>query len=83
MLTIRCRRCSVELTSHPIKTKCCGCPNMASIKNETITAIDLSDVIIVSNFIKNTKNGYLTDADLQFQVSRQNRKVKKLDFEVR
>jgi hypothetical protein len=56
---------------------------MASIKNETITAIDLSDVIIVSNFIKNTKNGYLTDADLQFQVSRQNRKVKKLDFEVR
>jgi precorrin-6B methylase 1 len=84
MLTIRCKRCGVELVSHPSKTKCCGCSNMTTIKDETITAIDLSDVVIVSNTHVNTvKNRYLTDEDLQFQASRKNRKVKKLDFEVR
>jgi hypothetical protein len=84
MLIIRCKKCGVELTSHPSKTKCCGCSNMTTIKDETITAIDLSDVVIVSNSHINTaKNRYLTDEDLQFQVSRKNRKVKKLDFEVR
>lgn len=83
MVTVRCKECGVELTSHTIKTKCCGCSNMTTVKGDTITALDLSKVIMVSNSKDAKKNSIFTSEELAYQESRRNRKVRKLDFEVR
>jgi len=83
MLKIRCKNCNTILESHPSQTKCCGCDNLTSIKNETITAIDLTKVEIVSNILKKESKDVLTREDLAYQESRKNRKVRKLEFEIR
>lgn len=83
MLKIRCKNCNKELESHPSQTKCCGCSNMTMIQNEKISAIDLSLVEIV-NQIKTKQNlTYLTKEDIEWQEARKNRKVRKLEFEIR
>lgn len=75
--------CNSEVQGQSGKTVVCGCSNMASIKNnETITALDLSQIIIINQPIKST-NKYLKNEDLMWQEQRKQRKVRKLDFEVR
>lgn len=83
MLTIRCKNCNTILESHPSQTRCCGCDNMTSIKGETITAIDLTKVEIVSNILRKETKQILSKEDLSFQESRKNRKIRKLEFEIR
>jgi hypothetical protein len=83
MVTVRCKECGVELTSHPTKTKCCGCSNMTTVRGETITALDLSRVVMVSNTKDAKKNSLFTTEDLAYQESRRQRKVRKLDFEIK
>ena len=84
MLTIICKACNTELTSHPSKAHSCGCPNMTMILNDRISAVDLTLVQIVSG-IHNTKSNHtgLTPEDLEFQEQRKRRKVRKLEFDVR
>ena len=55
---------------------------MTSIRGEKISGVNLSDVIIVDQHSKDSKT-YLKPEDLAFQEARKNRKVRKLDFEVR
>ena len=83
MLSVRCRLCGAEIEAHPTKTKCCGCPNMTTVVGEKITAVDLSEVVLLNsnNIIK--KQPILSNADLKYQEERRQRKVRKLDFEVR
>lgn len=83
MLKIRCKNCNAILESHPSKTRCCGCDNLTTIKNETITAIDLTKVEIVSNILRKEGKDVLSKEDLAFQESRKNRKVRKLEFEIK
>ena len=83
MLKIRCKNCNKELVSHPTQTKCCGCDNMTTIKNETITAVDLTKVEIVSNIVKKEQKSLFTREELAYQEARNNRKVRKLEFEIR
>jgi hypothetical protein len=83
MLKVRCKNCNTELESHSTQTKCCGCTNMTTITNEKISAVDLSLVEMISmNKFKDSKN-VLTKEDLLYQEARRNRKVRKLDFEIR
>jgi hypothetical protein len=83
MLKIRCKNCNIELESHETKTKCCGCDNLTTIRGEKVSALDLSLVeLINSNHKKNLKSAF-TKEELQYQESRRNRKVRKLDFEIR
>jgi hypothetical protein len=80
MLKIRCRMCGNEV--HGSGT--CGCPNMASIRNDKITAADLSQVVMIESNQNKTSNSYhLTSSDLLWQEERRQRKVKRLDFEIR
>jgi hypothetical protein len=82
-IIVRCKQCNKELESHPAKTKCCGCPNMTTVKDNVITAVDLSKVIILNN-IKTKKNtSILSPEDISWQESRKKRNIKKLDFEVK
>lgn len=84
MLKVRCKNCNTELQSHSVQTKCCGCDNMTTIRGENISALDLSLVEIISPlYNKKTAKGVLTNEDLLFQENRKNRKVKKLEFEIR
>jgi hypothetical protein len=83
MLTIRCKNCNTELKSHPTKTKCCGCSNMATIKGDKISAIDLTKVVIVESNKEIKKNNFLSDEDIAWQEARRNRKIRKLEFEIK
>jgi len=83
MLKVRCKNCNTELEAHSTQTKCCGCANLTTITNEKISAVDLSLVEIISlNKSKDSKN-VLTKEDLLYQEARRNRKIRKLDFEIR
>ena len=84
MLVVRCRECQKELTSHETKSQSCGCPNMMTVKGDSVTAVDLSRVVMISSSVKKKqKDGVLSDSDLMFQEERRKRKVRKLDFDVK
>ena len=83
MLIIRCKNCNTELVSHPTQTKCCGCTNMTRICGDKISAVDLSDVVVVNSVNVKPKSSVLTSEDIAWQEARRQRKVKRLDFEVR
>ena len=82
MLSARCKQCNKELRSTS-KVQCCGCPNMMKVVDDTVGAINLSEVILL-DYEKTIKyTGILTQADLEYQENRRKRKVRKLDFEER
>ena len=82
MLIVRCRDCNKELTSTN-KTQVCGCPNMMTVKGDGVSAVDLSRVVMVKSTEKEQKSNVLTSQDIAWQEARRQRKVKRLDFEVR
>jgi len=82
-LRIRCRSCNKELEGHPTKTVSCGCSNMASIRGDRISAIDLSNVVMLNSLGTKQKSGVLSNEDIAWQEARRQRKVRRLDFEVR
>ncbi len=82
-LKVRCRSCGKELEGQPGKAQCCGCSNMTTIKGDSVTARDLSLVVMLSTPNYKTKKGVLSDSDILWQEERRKRKVRKLDFEVR
>ena len=84
MLVVRCRDCQKEITSHETKSQSCGCSNMMTVKGDSVTAVDLNRVVMISSGTKKKKEeGVLSPQDLSFQEERRKRKVRKLDFEVR
>ena len=82
-IKVRCRSCGKELEGHPSKTVSCGCPNMATIRGDKISAVDLSEVVMLNFNQPKDKKGVLTQQDIEWQEQRRQRKVRKLDFEVR
>jgi hypothetical protein len=82
-LRIRCRSCGKELEGHHIRTVSCGCQNMATIRGDKISALDLSQIVMLNSYHNKAKSGVLTNEDIMWQESRRQRKVRKLDFEVR
>jgi len=83
MLSIRCKDCNRELHGHPSKTVTCGCPNMATIRGDRISALDLSRVVMLNSLKENQNKSVLSSQDIAWQEERRKRKVRKLDFEVR
>jgi hypothetical protein len=84
MLIVQCKDCRKEISSSAGRTQSCGCPNMMTVKGDSVTAVDLTRVVMVSSEMKKKKDdGVLSPQDLSFQEERRKRKVRKLDFEVR
>ena len=84
MLVVQCKDCRKEITSHETQAKSCGCPNMMTVKGDSVTAVDLSHVVMIQSAKKEFKKQSLfSPQELQFQEERRKRKVRKLDFEVR
>ena len=81
MIIVRCRDCNRELTGTN-KTQVCGCANMMTVKGDSVSAVDLSRVVMVNSTQKEQKN-VLTSQDIAWQEARRQRKVRRLDFEIR
>ena len=81
-IKVRCRSCGKELTSTS-KVQCCGCPNQMMIVDDKIGAVDLDQVVMLNSNQPKNKRGVLTQQDIEWQEQRRQRKVRKLDFEVR
>jgi hypothetical protein len=82
-IKIRCRSCGKELEGISGKSVSCGCSNMATIRNGVISAVDLSQVLMLNSMNTKSKSGILTNEDIMWQEARRQRKIRKLDFEVR
>ena len=82
-LKIRCRSCGKELEGHPSRSVSCGCPNMATIRGDKISANDLSMIVMLNSYANKKKSGILTNEDIMWQEARRQRQVRRLDFEVR
>ena len=85
MLVVKCKNCNVEIYSST-QGNSCGCENMTMVRNDVISAKDLSLVEVISGIVKKkSQNDYmhLTKEDLAWMEERKSRKIRKLDFEVR
>ncbi len=56
---------------------------MTTIRGDKISAVDLEQIVMVSNAPIKTKPKFLSQSDIEWQEARRKRKVRKLDFEVR
>ena len=83
MISIRCKDCNREITGHPSKTVTCGCPNMATIRGDKISALDLSKVVMLNSLKETQKTSVLSSQDIAWQEARRQRKFRRLDFEIR
>ena len=54
-----------------------------SVKEDKISAIDLSQVIVVESDNQRKQSDVLSSQDLAFQEARRQRKVRRLEFDVR
>ena len=83
-IRVRCRSCGKEISAQTGKTASCGCPNMVTVSGDTISANDMSKVIMLSPRREEQVNKtLLSKEDLEYQELRKRRKIRKLDFEVR
>jgi len=83
MIEVRCKLCNTELSSHPTQTRSCGCTNMTTVVGEKITAVNLKNVVMLNSMRPQEKKSYFTEEELAWQHARANRKIRKLDFEIR
>ena len=81
MIVVRCKQCNTEVKSDS-QPKSCGCPNMLTVTGDTVSAVDLTSIVVVRSNQEKQKDG-LTSQDLAWQEQRRKRKIRKLDFEVR
>jgi hypothetical protein len=56
---------------------------MATIRGDKVSALDLSQVVMLNSYQPKNKKGVLTNEDILWQEERRQRKVRRLDFEVR
>jgi hypothetical protein len=84
MLKIRCLCCNTEVVAKAGQTSTCKCSNLATIRGDSISAVDLSQVMIISGTPSSRKpKSVLSQSDLLWQEERRKRGVRKLTFEER
>ncbi len=55
---------------------------MTTIRGDKISAVDLSQVVMLNSYTSKKEN-VLTQQDIEWQEQRRQRKVRKMNFEVR
>ena len=63
-LRVQCRVCGKELQGNSGKTYSCGCPNMMTVRGDTVSAVDMSDVIMLNSNKPKRVNEGLTQQDI-------------------
>jgi len=56
---------------------------MATIRGDKVSASDLSNIVMLNSYHSAKKSGVLSQEDIMWQEQRRQRKVRKLDFEIR
>jgi hypothetical protein len=56
---------------------------MATIRGDKISAVDLSRIVMLNSLKESSKTNVLSSQDIAWQEARRQRKVRRLDFEVR
>jgi|TARA_Y100000310_G_scaffold209507_1_gene210173 hypothetical protein len=56
---------------------------MMTVRDDSVTAVDLSKVVMLNSQKSNNKSSVLTSEDIAWQEQRRKRKVRKLDFEIK
>ena len=82
-LRVQCRVCGKELQGNSGKTYSCGCSNMMTVRGNTVSAVDMSQVIMLNSNKPKRENEGLSQQDIEWQEARRKRKVRKMDFEIR
>jgi len=84
MLKIRCLACNTEVHAKPGQSSVCKCSNIATIRGDAVSALDLSQVVIISGTpsVKESK-AHLSATDLMWQEERKKRGFRRLTFEER
>ena len=82
-IRVRCRSCGKEVEGISGKSVCCGCSNMTTVYNDRISAKNMDKVIMMSNYSNPKSKSLFTGDELEWQEKRNQRRVRKLDFEVR
>ena len=82
-LRVQCRVCGKELQGNSGKTHSCGCSNMMTVRGDVVSAVDMSDVIMLTSHTHKPKKEGFTQQDIEWQEARRKRKIRKLDFEIR
>ena len=82
-IRIRCRSCNKEVVGCAGKSVSCGCPNMASVIGDVVSAKDMEQIIMLNSYMPKKEKEGLTEQDLLWQEQRRKRKVRRLDFEIR
>ena len=82
-IRVRCRSCNKEVEGVSGKSVCCGCSNITTVHNDRISARDMSKVIMLGNYSSPKSKSLFTGDELEWQEKRNQRRVRKLDFEVR
>ena len=54
-----------------------------TVKEDKVSAIDLSKVVMINSNKEKKQNNVLSQQDLAYQEARRNRKVRKLDFDIK
>jgi len=82
MLKIRCLACNTEVQAKPGQSSVCKCSNMATIRGDSVSAVDLSQVVIISGTPSYKKSAsVLSSSDLMWQEERKKRGVRRITFE--
>ena len=81
-IRVRCRSCGKEVESRSGKTISCGWSNMVTISGDVISAVDMAKVVML-NSRKSKKNSLFSREEMEWQEARKNRKIRKMDFEIR
>ena len=55
---------------------------MTTVRGDKISAVDLGQVVMLSSY-SSKKESVLSQEDLAFQEQRKQRKIRKLDFDIR
>ena len=82
-IRVRCRSCGKEVESRSGKTISCGCPNMVTVSGDTISANDMSKVIMLSPRREEQSRKTLFSKETYSSMNLGKEENKKLDFEVR
>ena len=56
---------------------------MMTVREDSVTAVDLSKVVMLNSQKSKNKNTVLSSEDIAWQEQRRKRKVRKLDFEIK
>jgi hypothetical protein len=56
---------------------------MATIKGDKISAVDLSRIVMLNSYNQKESTRVLTNEDIMWQEARRQRKIRRLDFEVK